>query len=629
MSDLYDVRAVSRSNKDLVLEVKVVHPDAMDISADRSFALMMLRDTVEDTDPLAREVSLNDSMDKDWLKKYAAGFISAVRVTGVKDAPPAAARKDSHHRYWDEPKNWMSGQLYVTVTDPAWIAHIKPGATWSSAAFCVTSTYDEHAPITPAAAAQTVDAEGMFVWIPRESLLHLDLTGLPALVEVPAYAETNYAVDEVMKAPIDVKRLRAWNGRPVRAEGEYWTRYGALVIDEREHISVVSSDTTGSGAALFDPPKSVGLLKPIAGRPGAKLEYEKILDDAVTSVVSSEKRGTSLELEVRLPPDGRVLPIRTETDIINILVTPLRYKSTEQGEYTQFKPSALSKALEQDLASRDMEGAHRIEEIYPEIAKQYVASLDINAPARAKNLHLDGLSHEEVRKALAEPWPVATVRVEVTDKKWLAHFEIDQPIALRRMPWPKPTTPPPPPAPVAEAKPAAAAAPADRAVLWSGDTVWFAERQGAKWTARWGNRSKEKRQVKEYALASDEKAKAAFDKAVAAKKSSGYKRAPATEAAAAIVRKRIGLGLDDASGAVVVTKAGPPCENVEMAGLIWCKRGDRVTGLLAQKSRAEARVSTIEEIAIWLEPLRVGEEVWVHVSRNTANIAGSLFVKLR
>lgn len=636
-SDLYDVRAISRTENTVVLDVQVVHPDAMQIPADRSFALMMLRDTAEKGDALYREVAFDETLDEVWVEKYAAGFISNVKVTDVTGEPPKAALEgtgSSHHEYWDHPDKWMRGRLHITVTHPAWIAHIKASATWSSRAFQLVGSdgYDEHPPIAPGSPAGPAEVEGAFVWVPRDLVLDYVPPDCPALFEVPAYAETAYSTVQVMKkGAIDLERLRAWIGKAVRVEGDYGDRIGALVAIEDATTLHVTSCAQGSyGGFGYVDPKSIGLLKPIAGRRGARLEYRTILQWTPITAISAVKQGKTVEVRVRIPPDGRALPIETETDVLGLLFTPLKYKSYDEPGasslyHQQFKPSALSRALQEDLAARDMEGAHRVEKILPEIAKRYVASFAIDLPPAPPPPRLDEMTHAEAREALAAPWPTATVRVQVSDEKWLEHFEIKTPLILHHAPRPAPREPQPRPAPVVVPPPD------DRAVLWTGDKIWIAERRGTTWTARWGKRDREadQRQTKDHPAASAEKAKAAFDKAVAAKMKDGYRRAPATADAAAIVKRRLGLELDDTSGKIVVTKPGPPCENVDIHGVLWCRRGDEVGGIARLKPRADPRFSVIEEIAIAIEPIPPGEEIFVNCSRPASGSGTGLFVKIR
>jgi hypothetical protein len=629
-SDLYDVRALSRTANTLVLEVQVVHPDAMQIPADRSFALMMLRDTAEKGDALYREVAFEHTLDEVWVEQYAAGFISDVQVTDVTGEPPKEALEGSHHDYWDHPDGWMRGRLHVTVTDPAWIAHIRPGATWPSRAFQLvgSDSYEEHAPILPGGAAGPAEVEGAFVWVPRDTVIELAPPDIPALFEVPAYAPTAYAVVQVMKrGAIDTERLRAWIGKPVCVEGDYGEHVGALVAIAGSTTAVVASCQEGSYGVNQIEPVSIGLLKPVAGRRGAKLGYDDILRLTQITAVSAVKRGATLEVRLRIPPDGRSLPVRTETDVLGLLFAPLKYKGWEPGApslyHQHFRPSALSRALEQDLAARDMEGAHRVEEILPEIAKRYVASFVIDPPAATPLPRLGTMTHAEAREALAAPWPTATLRVQVSDEKWLEHFDLRTPLIVRQSPLPAPREPQPRPAPVAPAPPD------DRAVLWTGDKIWMAERRGATWTARWGKRSNSSRHTKDHAAASVEKAKAAFDKAVTAKVEDGYRRAPATAAAAAIVKLRLGLALDDTSGKVVVTMAGPPCENVDVMGELWCRRGDEVVGIMPVETRDDTRVTVIEEVAIAIEPVAPGEQIYVHCNRPSSRSGSSPLVNIR
>jgi hypothetical protein len=94
-------------------------------------------------------------------------------------------------------------------------------------------------------------------------------------------------------------------------------------------------------------------------------------------------------------------------------------------------------------------------------------------------------------------------------------------------------------------------------------------------------------------------------------------------------RSSLGLELDDSSGKIVVTKPGPPCENVDSGGALWCRRGDEVHGSARLEPREDPRFSVIEELAIAIESVPPGEEIYVHFSRPASRGGTSLFVKIR
>ncbi|MCY1013679.1 hypothetical protein OV079_50760 [Nannocystis pusilla] len=154
-SDLYRVKVVSKKAATAVFDVKVIHPDISTIPEDRSFALMLLREAAKDS-LLAREVATADKTDKTWLKKYASGFIPSV---ALKCTGNSAKR----------------GRLTVTVSDPAWIDHVKPGESFDTAAFQRIDKYDRHPPILAtkgAAEPPGVDGAALddgFLWVPREA----------------------------------------------------------------------------------------------------------------------------------------------------------------------------------------------------------------------------------------------------------------------------------------------------------------------------------------------------------------------------------------------------------------------------------------------------------------------------
>jgi|GEM_PF-3290861 len=577
-SDLYRVTTLAKSDRAISLAIVVVHPDAIYIPADPSFALMVLHEAAEQGDALAGEVSFDDTLDTTWVKHYAKGFIRTVKVSGII-----------------KKRTSMRGRMDITVSDPAWIAHIKKGDGWDSRAFALIGSYDDHALITPGSKGVATDEDG-FVWVPRECFM--DFTNvsddMPALLEMPAYAPSAYAATERVEKP-SRKVLQSWLGRAAIVDGTHGSVSGVT----RDSVTLARFD---QGSRGFSTEQASWIARPqlTSGRRGTKLAYERVLAQAAITATIGKKSGTSLELALRMPPDQRKVPIASETDVLHLLA-----RATIEDD--QFRPSPLAKALEADLEAHELEGTHRLEEIYPFIAKAYVASVEIDRPKRVK-------ASKDMHALLAGPWPTATVRIVVTDKKWIAHWDSEQTVVVPEHPFPKPKAAPKrAPAPVHDV--------ADARVVLHGDgKVWIAERTGASWTARWGKTTRKDRQTKTYQLASPEKAQAQLDKTAATKIREGYKRAPSD--AAEIVWKRLGLAFDDASGVCIVTKAAPTATKLEIIDTIWYKPKDHVEAI------NNVHVSTVEEIAYVLGSAKKGAPTFLDSFRPASRTSTKVAVPL-
>ena len=124
-SDSYYVEVRSREGARVVLDVRVVHPDAFQLPDDPSFALMLLREGAKDTDSLGLDVSVDDTMDSGWLRRWARGFIRSVEVK-VRNEPPPEAEADHHHPYWENSDGWMAGRYEIEATHVDWVGHLVP-----------------------------------------------------------------------------------------------------------------------------------------------------------------------------------------------------------------------------------------------------------------------------------------------------------------------------------------------------------------------------------------------------------------------------------------------------------------------------------------------------------------------
>lgn len=603
-SDLYRVKVVSKKAATAVFDVKVIHPDISTIPEDRSFALMLLREAAKDS-LLAREVAAADKTDKTWLKKYASGFIPSValRFTG---------------------KSAKRGRLTVTVSDPAWIDHVKPGESFDTAAFQRIDKYDRHPPILatkgaaepPGVDGAALDDGDGFLWVPREAFGDVRLLKpLPPFVQVPAYSLSAYEVVDEVSGKIAAKRVQAWHGKAVRAMVSGRPQEGALGLlkDSADKFALLSLQGWG-----WSKVEAIGRLRPKPGRRGTKASYAEVLERVRISAALVKKRGRTLELVCRLPPDGRKVPFASESDVLALLAAPLEFDFFKQG----FKTKApLGDALTRDLREQSL-GTD--EDLYPAVARAYVASFTVEGATKPKKkltaAALDALTPTAALAALSAPWPTFTLRIEVTDPKWIAHVDAELPMFAGDTVLAKPAPPAKKAtkAKAAKAKKAPSKPAPKRAVLWlkkgTSDKVWIASQDGATWKAQYGRRVMPDREEKSYELASEEKASAAFTRAVEAKKRGGYRVAPAYEAAAELLWKRLGLAFDDSSGVPVVTRVGPPASAATHFETGF-RAGDTIYGVRYRGMGAPYRLRTIEELAVVVESRRAGEDLYLETSR--------------
>lgn len=163
-----------------------------------------------------------------------------------------------------------------------------------------------------------------------------------------------------------------------------------------------------------------------------------MLGEAATTVAGVKRAGDTIELVLRIPPDGRTLAIESLTDAFHFLFAPLVARSA----FGAFVPSALTTSVEAALAARGMSGSHRVQALYPELASRYVRSFALDAPPPGPSLRLEESTLEQAKAALEAPWPTARLRIVATDPMWIAHLDLSSFGAfVVEGPFPKPVTP--------------------------------------------------------------------------------------------------------------------------------------------------------------------------------------------
>lgn len=611
-SDLYSVSVLSVKQTRASLLVKVIHPDSMSIPADPSFAMMLIHHHDSAEAPLMREVSFDDTLDTAWMKSYGKGFIRGVKVSRITGAPPRAARQNSNHAYWENSGKWMSGQIDITVSDPAWISHLE--GSWASRAFQLISDYDDHAPITvgdrTSELAPDPDPDAGFVWVPREVFAeapHYD--EMPPLLQIPAYADSAYMTKERLpKAKATTKQLGKWLGRAVVIKDSFSIQTGALTHVVGPGSIQLTSYRVGSRG--HHRAKLEWIAEPVlgSGRRGSKVDYDTIIKDTRIVSAGGKISGTKLELVLRLPPGTREVHFESESDALGVLVAALL-----EGRHGEIGKSKLTTALLADLAANELEGNHRLGELIPWVAKKYIASWKLVMP-RSKKVTLDDKTAKAI---LGAPWPTATLHVTVTDKKWLEHFDPKARHILPEWALPKPSKPPKQePAPVHRASDA-------RVVLYTDTMVWIAERTGATWKTKTGKRRYNNTRKENTFKATDAvAAQASLDKAVKTKIKDGYRRAPGRDEARATVWKRMGLELEDASGILTVTKVAPKSSKLKVINTVWYKPNDQIHQI---DNRC---VCTVEEVVTLIEGVAKGAGVYCDSYRPASSICTNVDVRM-
>ena len=408
-SDLFQVKVLAKKGTDLTLHIASIHPDSGGPPANESFVIQLLEEA-SDEGPFAAAVSFNDTMDGAWQTKFARGFISAVKATATRAGRHPAAT------------------LEISVTHPAWIAHLKKGSTWASRAFAVARNFAACKPIAPEVGETLVEgggADDFWILVPRSSWDDMDLPPSPELLVVPAYAPTSYAVKDLMTKPKAIPQ--EWIGRAVRIGSGTRTQDCVLLAVKPGGSGEWARMTDGGYGIGSGPVDSIALLVPKSGRQGTKMTYGKVLGRAKAPLVGTRRDGKVVELRYRLAPDLRTLSIDNSSPTARKCSALDALRSglvDEDGVLTKTgAATALGKSLTDAAKRHDAEGG----ELHRRIVDDYIEDVEVDV---APGHDLDAMSLGEVRAILAAEWPIATLRITARDTKWTAHVDKFPPAAM-------------------------------------------------------------------------------------------------------------------------------------------------------------------------------------------------------
>ncbi len=419
MSTLYDV-SVRRLENDTtaVLDVQVVHPDSMSISATPGFALMLLSEPAHGDDPLAGEVDLETSIDGAWMRKYARGFVRDVEIVELDNEPPAAARDNRQHAYWEEPDGWLRGTIRIEVSDPAWISHLSADLAWDSTAFEANTSFDACDPIrfeqeqAPAAAD---DSRAGLIPVPRVFFLELLGDFEDDVVWFPKYGETAFITDELYEGEaLTQEVIESMIGEVV-----YYSRFddGVGVVRPDGDVAYISRSMHGLaeirpgcsklGRARFNTSKE---------RLGEPLTIASLSESASPAIVDAEVDGATVSLTVYRFNDSRRLAVEHEAEALSLIATPECESMVTFANATSKLGGLLhAKAQEHEL---DFPG-----KIFTKFAKGIIVDSTIEKTKDGDQVDFDSLPEDDLVAKLSEnPWETWTIEITVTDPALIEHL---------------------------------------------------------------------------------------------------------------------------------------------------------------------------------------------------------------
>jgi hypothetical protein len=141
-TELFHVQVIEVATRHVTFSLRIISGEQPDFPSGPSFALMLLYDPIVNDvtpdAPLSRAITLDDTMNVDWLDEHIDRYVVAVDLQDVKNQPITAdlERMSLRERreFFQSPRA-PSARLAVTVAQPEWVSHLRPGMRWDTAAY--------------------------------------------------------------------------------------------------------------------------------------------------------------------------------------------------------------------------------------------------------------------------------------------------------------------------------------------------------------------------------------------------------------------------------------------------------------------------------------------------------------
>lgn len=263
MSELYSVTVRKVDGANVSFRVTVVHPDAGPVPDDAFFALQVVYDPIDPynhgKDPkvggcaLAQEMDLNDYLSPPWVRANALGFVASVRVVDGKNHPPPSYDDDGYEAFWERGET-SRATLHVTMTHPAWAEHLRPGMSWSTAAYGDRVDPWTRPPRRPGDRRRVRSddpMEGMRPGAKNDDNAWMLESAQVSEFTLPLHGPSNYEVAERLEGDaMTVEALRALLGEPVLVQergGRLEARALVAVADDGAVSTYYESDGSSGG----------------------------------------------------------------------------------------------------------------------------------------------------------------------------------------------------------------------------------------------------------------------------------------------------------------------------------------------------------------------------------------------
>ena len=139
---LFRVKVTGKTVDTLTFRLRIITGEQPGFYDGKSFALMLLYDPIVNERtrgaPLAEKVTFDDTLDVGWVRAHVDEYVRSSRLFDTKNLPltvDLAALSGNQRRAFFNSTRAPQASLEIVVTDPRWIAHVKLGDEWETAAY--------------------------------------------------------------------------------------------------------------------------------------------------------------------------------------------------------------------------------------------------------------------------------------------------------------------------------------------------------------------------------------------------------------------------------------------------------------------------------------------------------------
>ncbi len=425
MSSLYEATVLQKVSPTVVdVNIRVVHPDAMHISATAGFVVMLLQESAHDGAPILKEIDFDSASDATWLRKYATGFVTNVETLSSKNVPPEGWYFDNDHEYWKR-EEWLSSVIRITVTHQDWLQHLSEGSSWHGASYEPNSTYDLCDPVLPENETQDVaqsDADDRAGFLPIPTFFYPNLYGkLPSPVWIPKYGPAAYIADETFSGDdVTQERINAMIGKPVLFTS--WGSQDIGIVASEELVSTISTSSWGqTGISAGSGEIGIARFNTSKKRLNEALTYSGMLDHVEPLIESVSVKGNKATLTIICVNPDKKLNLESSSDALAMLVK-MEYESFDGFENAESK---LGQFLYSEMTENDISFEDDAFCIY---AGGIIKSFSISKTTTGENIDFDAMENDELLLAIErKPWTTWTATIEVSDPNWIEHLSSETP----------------------------------------------------------------------------------------------------------------------------------------------------------------------------------------------------------